>query len=290
MSARPDPAFRLPEHPRPSWRMWVVAAALHVPLVVLLIVGPKPYVPVPLDLRAIVLNEAVPAVSMPYAIGNRRARAVRPPIAAAAPPHAAPAITVVPREVATSAPATVLTQTPVPAAPVDTPPTGRTLLQPRYGDGRLWLQPLAESPRQIASALTGKAPADLADSAVTAMVQTYLDQMAKERAENPNALPSWTTKIAGKTVGVDQKWIYLGPIKVPTALLALLPIKLQSNPTQAEFNRKLQQMRSDLLEAARRSENYEEFKKAVKDLHDQKEREREFKKNQRTRPDTSRHG
>jgi hypothetical protein len=290
VSVRPEPAFRLPDHTRPSWRLWIIAAAVHVPLVVLLIVGPKSSVPAPVDVRTIVLNAAVPVVAMPYAFGSRRPRTSRLPIATVVPAPANAPVSPLPRRVAASVPSTVVTQAVVPAAPIDTPPAGRSLLQPKYGDGRLWVQPLIESPRQIASALTGKAPADLADSAVTAMVQTYLDQMAKERAENPTALPSWTTKIAGKTVGVDQKWIYLGPIKVPTALLALLPIKLQSNPTQAEFNRKLQQMRSDLLEAARRSENYEEFKKAVKDLHDQKEREREFKKNQRTRPDTSRRG
>ena len=136
----------------------------------------------------------------------------------------------------------------------------------------------------MASTLTGQSPAELTDSAVATIVQTYLDEMAKERAESPTALPSWTTKIGGKTVGLDQKWIYLGPLKIPTALLALLPIKVQGNMSNYQFNQQLQQMRVDLFEAARRSENYDEFKEAVKDLRQQKEREREFKKNQRTRP------
>jgi hypothetical protein len=184
-------------------------------------------------------------------------------------------------------PTTVATA--IPPTRVDTPPPigGAASLQPRFGDGRLWVQPMAASPREIAGTLTGKSGKELTDSLVTAMVQTYLDAMAKEQAEHPNALPSWTTKIGGKTVGLDSKWIYLGPIKIPTMLLALLPIHLQGNPTQAEFNAKLQVMRSDLMEAARRAATYDDFKQAMKDLRQQTEDARQFKKNQRTAPDTS---
>jgi hypothetical protein len=174
---------------------------------------------------------------------------------------------------------------------VDTAPTRAVPgLQPRYGNGLLWVQPMVASPRQIASTLSGKSGKELTDSLVTAMVQAYLDAMAKEQAANPNALPSWTTKIGGKTVGIDSKWIYLGPLKIPTMLLALLPIHVQGNPTQAEFNAKLQVMRSDLMEAARRAATYDDFKQAMKDLRQQTEDRRQFQKNQRTAPDTSHTG
>ena len=91
-------------------------------------------------------------------------------------------------------------------------------------------------------------------------------------------------------MGLDSKWIYLGPLKIPTALLALLPIKLQGNMSNYEFNQQLQLMRSDLYEAARRSATYDDFKQAIKEAHDQAQRDREFKKNQRTRPDSGTHG
>lgn len=171
---------------------------------------------------------------------------------------------------------------------VDTPPTadaGR--IGPRYGEGKLWVRPLPETPKQIASALTGRAPAQLADSAVAEMVQEYLEAMAKEAAGQKTAPPSWTTKVAGQLVGLDAKWIYLGPLKIPTVLLGLLPINLQGNPTQADFNRKLSVMRQDLFDAARRADNLAEFKKAVKELRKEKERQREFSKNQRTAPDST---
>jgi hypothetical protein len=208
-----------------------------------------------------------PVAPPPRIVATTQPPAAPPPPAEAAPPAARASI---------------------PPARVDTPPAGAVPgLQPRYGSGLLWVRPMVAPPREIASMLTGKSGKELTDSLVTAMVQSYLDAMAKEQAENPNALPSWTTKIGGKTVGLDSKWIYLGPLKIPTMLLALLPIHVQGNPTQAEFNAKLQVMRADLMEAGRRAATYDEFKQAMKDLRQQTEDARQFKKNQRTAPDTS---
>ncbi len=188
---------------------------------------------------------------------------------------------------ASEAPPPATTQS-VPPARVDTPPVPALPgLQPRYGTGLLWVRPMIAPPREIASLLSGKTGKELTDSLVTAMVQSYLDAMAKEQAENPSALPSWTTRIGGKTVGLDSRWIYLGPLKIPTMLLALLPIRVQGNPTQAEFNAKLQVMRADLMDAGRRAATYDDFKQAMKDLRQQTEDARQFKANQRTAPDTS---
>ena len=281
MPVRRSLEFRLPTRARsPRWP-WALAAALHVPVILILLWAPAPPAVATRWLRSIVLGDAVRAVPLPYARSLRHA-AVAARVSGPAPAVARSAL--VPSSVP-SLPSVATLARAVPPAPVDTPPHGAPSIQPRYGDGRLWVQPLPESPRRIASELTGRSPAELADSAVAKMIQAYLDEMAKEHAESPPALPSWTTKIGGKTVGLDQKWIYLGPLKIPTALLALLPIKMQGNMSNYQFNQQLQQMRADLFEAARRAENYDEFKQAVKDLHQQKEREREFKRNQRTRPD-----
>jgi hypothetical protein len=278
--------FSLPHRTRVPWWLWIIVAAIHIPVLYLLIRSHTPGAPPIFSVRAIALGDSVRAVNLPFALDRRRAapKTLTPSRARQeAPAAASPQVAV--------SPAPVTSLAALPPAPVDTPPrAGAPSIRPRYGDGRLWVQPLPESPRQIASALTGQSPAELADSAVAKIIQTYLEEMAKERAESPAALPSWTTKIGGKTVGLDQKWIYLGPLKIPTALLALLPIKLQGNMSNYQFNQQLQQMRADLFEAARRSETYDEFKAAVKDLRQQKEREREFKKNQRTRPDSGTHG
>ena len=283
MSMSGDREFSLPRRKRVPWWLWAVAAAVHVPLFLLLIWSPRTGRGALLSFRSVILGDSVAEVRLPSVRPGPRP----PRIARSTPAPAAR----LPQAVTAAAPLPEPTSIAALTMPVDTPPHGAAAgLRPHYGDGRLWVEPLPETPRQMASAMTGKKPGELSDTSVARLIQTYLDQMAEERAESPTALPSWTTRIGGKTVGVDQKWIYLGPLKIPTALLALLPIHVQANPTQAEFNAKLQQMRSDLFEAARRSENYEEFKEAVKDLHAQKEREREFKRNQRTRPDTSKHG
>lgn len=278
--------FTLPRRSRVPWWLWIVAAAIHIPVVYLLIWSPRHAAPpVNLSLRVIALGDSVRAVNLPSV------RAPRRPAGAAASPRLvrpAPSAGVV-RVAPVPSPAAALAAA-LPPVPVDSPPRGAPSLRPQYGDGRLWVPPLPETPRRIASALTGQSPGEMADSAVAKIIQAYLDEMAKERAENPSALPSWTTKVGGKTVGLDQKWIYLGPLKIPTALLALLPIKAQGNMSNYQFNQQLQQMRADLFEAARRAGNYDEFKEAVKDLRQQKEHEREFKRNQRTRPDSGTHG
>lgn len=119
---------------------------------------------------------------------------------------------------------------------------------------------------------------------MTAIIQDYLDRLAAEEPA-PMTPPSWTTQLGGKTVGVDSKWIYLGPIRVPTFLLALIPLNVQANPTQADMNRRLNAMREDLYIAARRSANYADFKAAVGRLRDETQRRRDFDKAQRTAPD-----
>lgn len=123
------------------------------------------------------------------------------------------------------------------------------------------------------------------DSAVTAIIQDYLDRLAAEESGTPHAPPSWTTSVAGQKVGVDSKWFYLGPIRVPTFLLALIPINVQANPTQADMNRRLNAMREDLFEAARRAANYADFKDAVGHLREETQRRRDFDKAQRSTPD-----
>lgn len=273
--------FVLPRR-RARWWTWAVAVGAHLVLLGVLLVHYR-HIPVWRDIGAHILRDDSPpriALARPRSLPIDPV--VRTPRATGAPLPTAESPT------SGAVPPSTAVATVIAPAVVDSPPAGAAL-HPQYGSGRLWVHPLVESPRRIASTLTGKTPAELSDSAVTAMVQTYLNEMADENRDHPSPLPSWTTKIGGKTVGVDSKWIYLGPLKVPTALLAFLPLKVQANPTQAEFNARLAQMRGDLMEAARRSATYDDFKQAVKQLHEETERERQFKKNQRTPPDTGKH-
>jgi hypothetical protein len=275
-----------------SWA-WVAASALHLPLVWGLQRasagrGGESQLLTPL----VTATEGPVTIAMPYrpatgaprtpvAVLPQTPRAVRPDGVRAV---AAPRVVTPP-----SAPeGTASLAGAVPLGSSAPAPTGARgdALRPSYGTGALWVRPLPMSPREMAAAVTGKSQQQLADSVVAVIVQGYLDAIAAERANPANKPPSWVTEVGGKKVGLDGQWIYLGPIKLPAALLALLPINMSGNPTQAEMNKRYSAMREDLYYAARRASTLEEFKKNVAELRKQKQYEYDLKKAQRTLPDS----
>lgn len=284
--------FALPRHSHPSWWIWVVACVVHIPFLMLLITEHRALVRDVESLGVpVVLAPPVQQVPMVYRPGPR-ARRTAPPVAAvprvrAPSPGASGAGVTLPADrLAPVAPGgTGLAQGGTPDSGSGRMAAAGDAFRPKYGTGALWVQPMPMTTQEMASRLSGKSMAEITDSAVTAIVQGYLDRMAEERPQS-GTLPSWTTTIAGKKVGLDSRWIYLGPLKIPTALLTLLPIRVQSNPTEADFSRRLNAMREDLFDAARRSANYDEFKKAVQELRDETQRKRDFERNRRTAPDS----
>lgn len=159
-------------------------------------------------------------------------------------------------------------------------PLGR--IGPGLAQGRLWVRPLPLPPRELAQRLS-KTRVQLLDSAVTTIVQAYLDSIANDPASKNQRLPSWTTEIAGKKFGLDSKNIYIAGLKIPAAVLALLPIPAGNIDQNRAYNH-LMDLRADLLYAAQRAQTMEEFKQAIREIRERKEREREFEKNQRTAP------
>jgi hypothetical protein len=153
---------------------------------------------------------------------------------------------------------------------------------PGLAQGRLWVRPLPLPPRELAERLT-KSHAQLVDSAVTVIVQQYLDSIGNDPASKNVGLPSWTTQIAGKKFGLDSSHIYIAGLKIPAAVLALLPIPAGNIDQNRAYNH-MMDIRADLMYAARRAETMEEFKQVIKDIRERKEKEREFEKNQRTAP------
>jgi hypothetical protein len=180
---------------------------------------------------------------------------------------------------------------PKPTAPVQaladtggrqTEPAQVGRIGPGLAQGRLWVRPLPLPPRELAQRLT-KSHAQLVDSAVTVIVQQYLDSIASDPASKNQGLPSWTTQIAGKKFGIDSKSIYIAGLKIPAAVLALLPIPAGNIDQNRAYNH-LMDIRTDLMYAAQRAETMEEFKQVIKEIRERKEKEREFEKNQRTAP------
>jgi hypothetical protein len=156
------------------------------------------------------------------------------------------------------------------------------LIGPGLAQGRLWVRPLPLPPRELAQRLS-RHHAELVDSAVTAIVQAYLDSIANDPASRNVGLPSWTKEIAGKKFGIDSKNIYIAGLKIPAAVLALLPIPAGNIDQNRAYNH-LMDMRADLQYAAQRAANMEEFKEAIRQIRLRKQREEEFRRNQRTAP------
>jgi hypothetical protein len=168
------------------------------------------------------------------------------------------------------------------SAPAPRPQPAVGLIGPGLAEGRLWVRPLPLPPKELASRLS-KGHTELVDSAVTAIVQAYLDSIANDPTARAQAMPSWTKEIAGKKFGIDSKNIYIAGLKIPAAVLALLPIPAGNVDQNRAYNH-LMDLRADLQYAAQRAENLDEFKAMIRDMRLRKEREREFQQNQRTAP------
>jgi hypothetical protein len=276
------PEIRLP--PKQHWSLVALAlsVALHGLLFFVWVEGRLPVLPHrPTELIVLAPSATGPAVApmpyrMPRATGSAGtgASARRPT-----------------RAVIRSEPQAVATMPePVPRPVVpDTggaPPAQRRPLigiaGPGLGDGHLWVRPLPLPPRDLAKRLS-RSHVELVDSAVTAIVQAYLDSIANEPAARNAGLPSWTKDIAGKKFGIDGKNIYIAGLKIPAAVLALLPISGGNIDQNRAYNH-LMDLRADLQYAAQRSANLAEFKEMIRDMRLRKEKEREFEANQRTAP------
>jgi hypothetical protein len=183
---------------------------------------------------------------------------------------------------------------PEPRPPHPAPDTGSTPApRPRaamgrigagLAEGRLWVRPLPLPPRELAVRLS-KNHVQLVDSAVTAIVQGYLDSIAADPSSRGQGLPNWTKEIAGKKFGIDSSNVYIAGLKIPAVVLALLPLPAANvDQSRNRAYNHLMDLRADLQYAAQRAENLEEFKAMIRDMRLRKEREREFDRNQRTAP------
>ena len=197
-------------------------------------------------------------------------RPVSPPEAAKPSPPSAPL----------SAPPQVPTSLPPAGGPVriEGPTSGPLVgglgavrgVQPGYTEPRIWI----ESPAVSAPALEGEAKLD---SAVTAFITAYRDSVAANTYQpNKYERGDWTyTTKDGKKYGIDQRFIRLGKVSIPTALLGLLPMnQIQGNPIAYERQKRLDAMRVEIIAQAQQAMNEEEFRHAVKQIRERKDRER----------------
>jgi hypothetical protein len=106
------------------------------------------------------------------------------------------------------------------------------------------------------------------------------------RAHNDSLGPArkapgdWTTNIGGNKWGIDQKFIHLGPVSIPTAVLAVLPLNVTANPI--DNDRMVNAHGAEIQQQANRMLTEEQFNKMVKEerLRKQKEHDEAKQKQQ----------
>ncbi len=181
-----------------------------------------------------------------------------------------------PRAIHVVAPVSVPTTIPTPSGPVTkateegTGPlvgTGGPTrgVRPQYSDPRVW-----EPPGPVVSA--PKTVKQTIDSLIAEAIAPYNDSVAA--AAQRRDPTDWTIEKGGYKWGIDRRAIRLGPVSIPTALLAMLPLNIQGNPTTMQRDRAFASMNADINWHAQQAINEADFMKAVRSIRERKERER----------------
>ena len=140
-------------------------------------------------------------------------------------------------------------------------------VQPHYADPRLW-----GAPGEIAAA--PKTSAERLDSVITADITAHNDSIRVAAGAAGRKPGDWTFEHNGQKYGIDSKYIRLGPVSIPTAVLALLPLNVSANPTVTDRERTLSARHDEIFAQAQRGINDADFQKAVREIRERKERER----------------
>ena len=172
--------------------------------------------------------------------------------------------TTVPTAIAPSAPVAKTTDSEGAGPIVGTGGPSRGV-RPQYSDPRVW-----EPPGKVVAA--PKTVAQTIDSLIADAIAPYNDSVAA--AAQRRDPTDWTIEKGGYKWGVDKRAIRLGPFSIPTALLAMLPLNLQGNPTTMERDRSYATMNRDITWHAQQAVNEADFMKAVRSIRERKERER----------------
>lgn len=175
---------------------------------------------------------------------------------------------------------------PVPPASVSPPPPREPpglILPPSPGDGRLWVSPRPALPSDVADAIY--LDHEPRDSMIVARLRSMVDSlnMILDSEQRTNRPPSWVARNGeGKPVwGLDPSGLYVAGVKIPSAALALLGGLLPAgNYDEGVRRRRLADMRADLMQAAARTENLEQFRRYVRELRVRKQAERDAQRRQ----------
>lgn len=138
-------------------------------------------------------------------------------------------------------------------------------VRPQYSDPRVWEPPgpVVVAPKSVKQTI---------DSLIADAIAPYNDSVAA--AAEKRDPTDWTVNKGGYKWGIDRHAIRLGPFSIPTAVLAMLPLNIQGNPTTMERDRSYAAMNQDITWHAQQAINEADFMKAVRSIRERKERER----------------
>lgn len=261
---------------RPNWLAIAASLLVHSLLLLIVVQGRPPRNPArPSQVIIIPLPGPEPEREIP--LPQLRAQVERGPAprTQAAPPQ--------PVRIIDSVPLARVDPVPQPAGDtVRVPGEPAERIGPGLATGRLWVRPLPLPPKELAKRLQ-KSHIELVDSAITAVIQAYLDSAGREPGADRVKLPDWTTEVNGAKFGLDSRNIYIAGLKIPAAVLALLPIPTGGNQSRA-LDHNGQWIAEDLRRAASRAQTLDEFKQAVRELREQKQWEKDLQRAQRELP------
>jgi hypothetical protein len=121
--------------------------------------------------------------------------------------------------------------------------------------------------------------------AVRGLIGVALDSAAREEATRRPAVPVWKGSVAGAEFGLEGPWLILAGVKIPAAVLGLLPVSAGApSPDQWEDARLLADRRADIERAAVRSRYQDDYRAAIRDIRERREAERALHQAQQRLP------
>lgn len=126
------------------------------------------------------------------------------------------------------------------------------------GSGVLWDRRAPAAPGVV------RTHAELTDSAVKAIINHYLDSLAALPGGGRLLPPSWKGMIGGREYGIDGQWITIAGVKIPSLILALIPMPNGGNESKAldvQGRMRAQDYQLSLPRAATAAEQREEIRK-----------------------------
>lgn len=264
--------FRLPDAERPKARWGLASIAIHTVLVVLLAGTAGTTVIATLNdepqyIRIGTREHALPGTTDPAAptVREQQEATETPPVRVDTGAVAGRQSLLAPRVVPVGLP---------PRRIVSFDPVigGEPRIGTSYGTGRLWVGPIEAQLGVVGPSENRSTHAARVDSAVRAKLLAFIDTIPADSFATPEIRP-WVTEINGQKWGVDGSWLYLGGLKIPTILLALLPLP-QGNYEAAREAQELARIRQQILQAAWQAQTNADFRRYVREIRERKDRER----------------